>query len=133
MVTQQLEKCVELVFTHKHSHPYAQTHIQKCFTDSSIPSAVQVNLDEQGSDDNLELLGAADGNGMSWDWAKLPTHEHDSDPTTFFAALAVLSMLVVIIFFVNVVYKARRRPPRRKTRVRGIHRLNLYNSKTSGV
>ena len=93
----------------------------------------KVNPDEQGADDNLELLGAGDGHGMSWDnWHK-PTHEHDSDPTTFFVALAIISLLVVVAFFVNVVYKTRRKPPRRKTRIKNLHKMNLYSSKMGGV
>lgn len=88
--------------------------------------------DDRTEDDDLELIGPADINGLSWDWSK-PTHEHDSDPTTFFAALTILSFIVVVGFFVNFVYKTRRRPPKRKTRVKGIHRINLYSSKSSGV
>lgn len=90
--------------------------------------------DRAGDDaDNLELLGPADVNGLSWDdWHK-PTHEHDSDPTTFFAALAILSTLGVVIYFVNFVYKARRKPPRRKGRVRNIHKYSSYGSKVGGV
>ena len=44
--------------------------------------------------DDLELIGPADINGLSWDWSK-QTHEHDSDPYTFFAALTILSLIVV--------------------------------------
>jgi len=67
--------------------------------------------------------------GEQWDWGK-PQHEHDSDPMTVFVALALISLIIVIVFFVNFVYKNRRRPPRRRTRVKGIHRVQTGYSST---
>lgn len=83
--------------------------------------------------DNVALLGAADANGLSWDWVK-PTHEHDADLTKFYAAVVLISLVIVAIFFVNIIYKNRRKPAKRKTRVASkIQKFNMYSSKAAGV
>lgn len=83
--------------------------------------------------ENPELLGAADVNGLSWDWVK-PTHEHDSDLTKFYAAVVIISLIIVAIFFVNIVYRNRKKPARRKTRMASrIQKFNAYSSKAAGV
>lgn len=82
--------------------------------------------------DNLELLGPADVSGLSWDWAK-PSHDTDSDLATVFIPLTAISLIIVVGFFANFIYKTRKRPPRRKTRLKGIHRMSMYGSKSSGV
>lgn len=65
-------------------------------------------------------------------WVKL-ADDHDSDPTTLYAAVIFVSFLIVAVFFLNIMYKRRKKPPKKRIRVIGkTPKSNSYLTK-SGV
>ncbi|XP_067931787.1 membrane-bound transcription factor site-1 protease-like [Watersipora subatra] len=115
------------------SYPWATANPLNISFDGTIHKKIlSVTAGEPVDGDDPDVFVSTDVTRMPWEtWSK-STHEHDSDPTTFFAALALLSLIIVVTFFVNFVCKSRRPSLRRRPRVKKLPKV-YYGSKMGGV